>query len=502
MRYKAYQPVRDTTAVQSPRSSGHLAALALLIATLSACTAVGPDHAAPDHAVPDRWQQASRYESLFGSASPAALSQWWQQLHDPLLSELVERALQASPDLHSAQARLRGSRARIGLAGGALLPSVTASAVASRAKAGRQTGSGAARELYSVGFDASWEIDLFGGARRTLEAAGADYQASQAELQDVQVSLAAEVARTYASYRAIESRIAIARSNLEIQSETLQMADWRVQAGLAGALDVEQARSSREQTRSTIPLLDTSLTEAGNRLAVLLGQQPGALHASLSASASPLDMPSRLAIGIPADMLRRRPDIRAAERRIAAETARLGSAGAALYPAFQLSGSLGLDALTVSALARSGAAGSSLLAALSAPIFNGGRLRQQVRLQDTVRDQALLNYQKILLTALEDVENALVALGNSEQRIAALSIAVDSAGSAALLARHQYSAGLIDFLSVLSTERALLTVEDLLADARSDAIVALIALYKAMGGGWNSAEASTPALPDNTGSYP
>lgn len=470
---------------------------------LSGCMTVGPDYVAPALPSAESWQQAKRYHDEFSSEHPDNLSQWWQQLSDPTLSDLINRALLASPDMKSAQAKLRESRARLGAANANLLPTVTANGTASRSKSSTESGSGMAREVYNAGFDASWEIDLFGGTRRTIEATTADYQATEANLQDVQVSLAAEVARNYANYRNSQSRLLITRNNLDCQSETLQITIWRAQAGLVSSLDVEQARTNREQTRAQIPLLETSLTEAEHRLAVLLGQQPGTLDDSLATTTAAMTVPAKLAVGIPADLLRQRPDVRAAERKLAAETARVGSATAALYPSFRLSGSLGLEALTLQGLSGSGADTNSLLASLTAPVFNGGQLRQALNIQTAVQEQTLLSYQKTVLTALEDVENALVLLANSQERTSALSNAAESARNAALLARHQYSAGLIDFLTVLGTERTRLSVEDSLAGAHNDGITSVISLYKALGGGWTAAPSSalTTGLPEITGEH-
>lgn len=488
------------------KSNSNVIFVGVFLVLLSGCTTVGPNYVAPAIPLSAGWQQAARYNDVFSSERPSNLADWWQQLNDPILSDLINQALLASPDLKSAQAKLRESRARLGVAGAGLSPTVTGSGKASRSKSSEQSGIGTVRELYSAGFDASWEIDIFGGTRRTIEAATADYQATEASLRDVQVTLAAEVARNYANYRNTQSRLAIARSNLGSQSETLQITIWRVQAGLVSSLDVEQARTNREQTHAQIPLLETSLTEVEHRLAVLLGQQPGALKDTLSATTPVMIVPTRLAVGIPVDLLRQRPDVRAAERKLAAETARIGSAKAALYPSFRLSGSLGLEALTLHGLGLSGADTNSLLASLTAPIFDGGRLRQQLNIQTAIQEQALLSYQKTLLAALEAVENALVSLANSQERISALSIAAESARNATLLADNQYSAGLVDFQTVLSTQRSLLSVEDSLASARNDGIIALIGLYKALGGGWTTAStdtaATTAALPENVRNNP
>jgi NodT family efflux transporter outer membrane factor (OMF) lipoprotein len=363
-------------------------------------------------------------------------------------------------------------------------PEVAASGSVRRSQSSEEAGSGTTNDRYSAGLDASWEIDIFGGVRRSVEAAEADVAAAAADLGDASVSLTAEVALNYVEVRGLQLRLAIARANLASQSETLQLTEWRQQAGLVGRQDVEQARSNREQTRAQIPSLETSLAEAEHRLDILLGTSPGTVHPRLAAAGALPAMPARIAVGIPAYTLRRRPDIRAAERRLAAETARVGAAEAARYPAFNLSGSIGLEALKAENLGTSGAVASSLLAGITAPIFDAGRLRQQVKVQDAVRDQAEVTYEQTVLAALQEVENALVALKRSTERGEALADAAAAARNAAQLARQQYSAGLIDFQAVLDTERTVLTVEDSVAGTRTDALLALIRLYKALGGGW------------------
>ncbi len=450
--------------------------LALLLA-LGGCAALGPDYQAPNPPVPAAWSGTA--------ARPAEdIAEWWKRLHDPILDQLVAQALAASPDLKVAQARLREARARRVLAGAETSPSVTASASASRSKSSRNTGSGATRDLFSASFDASWEPDVFGATRRGIEAAEADLQASGASLDNTRVTLVAEVARNYVELRGAQARLGIARANLASQSETLQLTDWRAQAGLSGSLEVEQARGNREQTRAQIPSLETSLAQAEHQIALLLGQAPASLHAQLAPVAALPQVADALAVGIPADTLRRRPDVRAAERKLAAETARIGVAEAARYPNFQLSGSIGLDALSAGGLFSGAALGHSLLAGVAGTLFDGGRLRQRVEIQNAVQEQALANYENTLLTALREVEDALVALANSRQRLDALGSAASAARNAALLARQRYGGGLIDFLTVLDSERSLRSVEDNLASADTARVTALIQLYKALGGGW------------------
>ena len=452
----------------------------------AACTKVGPDYASQPPAVPSQWHQLSNTSASVQYVEGAEdLSQWWRVFADPPLSDLISEALQASPDLRLAEAKLREARSRRQVTKAGLFPEVSASGSGSRSYTGSEIGSGESRNLFSAGFDASWELDVFGGLRRSVEAAEADLETAAANLDNSRVSLVAEVALNYIELRGLQLRLGIARRNLASQSETLQLTEWRAEAGLVSSQDVEQARSNREQTKAQIPSLGISLTEAEHRLDILLGKTPGSLHARL-ADESPLpNMPKDIAVAIPADVLRQRPDIRAAERQLAAETARLGVAEAARYPSFKLSGSIGLEALSADALANRDAAVSSLLAGITAPIFDAGRLRSQVEIQDAVLAQTEITYQQAVLTALEDVENALLALSANSERKEALTNAADAARKAAQMARQQYSAGLIDFQSLLDTERSVLTIEDSLASTSSENLLALIRLYKALGGGWS-----------------
>ncbi len=472
--------------------------LVLMVLSLCGCAAVGPDFVAPDPDAPAGWSQLDT--STVATARPAAagdLSEWWRRLNDPLLAQLVAEGLRANPDLRSARARVRESRARRAVAASERYPAVDAAGNVSRTDSSEEIGGGEARELYSAGFDASWELDVFGGVRRSVEAAEADLEAARADLHATQVSLAAEVASNYIEVRAQQALLGIAHGNLATQSETLQLTEWRAQAGLVSSQDVEQARSSREQTRAQIPFIETNLAAAEHGLETLLGRPPGTLHERLAGAGDLPEVPAQIAVGIPADTLRQRPDVRAAERRLAAETARVGVAEAARYPSFSLSGSIGLEALTLGALGDSGAVTNSLLAGVTAPIFDAGRLRSQVEIQDAVREQALLAYQQAVLVALQEVENALVDVSRNRDRNEALASAVGAARSAAELARLRYSTGLIDFQSVLDTERNVLLLEETLARNRADGVLALVSLYKALGGGWSATEppAATKDIP-------
>lgn len=462
----------------------------LLLVPLTGCT-LGPDYVRHEPAVPVNWTDTAGVRL---AEQQKGLSQWWQQLNDPVLSELVETALRKSPDMRSARARLVEARARLNLADANFMPKLNGALSASQSKGSAATGSGTTSELFNAGFDASWELDLFGGLRRANEAAAADASVTLANLYNMQVSLAAEVALNYVQLRSVQNRLAIARNNLASQRETLQITQWRAEAGLVTSMEVEQANGNLQQTLAGIPALATSLTKAENGLAVLLGQFPTTLHAQLSKPAALPPLPDKIALSIPADTLRQRPDVQAAERRLAAETARIGQETAARYPSFSLSGSLGWRALTVGALGDSNSLTRSFSASLAQTIFDGGRLRSRVDAQNAVQQQALIAYEKTVLTALEEMENALASYANGHERRAALQEAKISARNAALMARQRYAGGLIDFQSVLDTDRTRLSSEDSLASAELDELSALISLYKAMGGGWHENAVAAPVM--------
>lgn len=455
----------------------------LVAAALGGC-AVQPSTLSTglDATVPVRWTVASA-EPIAGQTE-TALAQWWQRFDDPMLSGLVAQALQSNTDVRAAQAALQQARAlRDGKAAG-LGPKVNASASAQRSRSGGND----ATDAFQAGFDASWEPDVFGAQRNTLNAAEGDAQAAQANLAQVQVSMAAEVAVTYIDLRGLQARLAIARSNLAAQRETLQIARWRAQAGLASSLDVEQAVAATEQTSAQIPSLTTSLAQDFSSLAVLTGQPLAALQSSLSADVAQVGVvpqaAANLAVAFPAQTLRQRPDVRAAEYRVTAALARVAQADAARYPSFQISGSLGLRALTLGALTNGASVAQALLAGVSVPLFDGGAARAQVRAQEAALEQARMSYQTTVQKALKDVEDALVSLQGNTERLARLQAASSAAANADLLARQRYESGLIDFRAVLDTQRTLLSTQDALASTRASLSADHVRLYKALGGGW------------------
>jgi outer membrane protein, multidrug efflux system len=397
-----------------------------------------------------------------------------------------DAALASSLDLKSAQARLRQSRANRDLAVAQLFPSLGVSVSANRYNTGVAAGgSGATQTLYAAGLDASWEPSLFGGLRDAAAGARADAASSAAALEATRVSLVAEVALNYVTLRADQLRLGIARDNVDSQGETLQITEWRAQAGLATTLDVEQARTNLEQSKASIPALEIGRAEAEHRLAVLTGQAPGALREQLGAVRPLPSAPDEMAVGIPADTIRQRPDVRAAELTLRAEVARTAQREADRYPSLALSGAWGWQAFSTAALGGSDTLVRSLAGSLATTLFDGGRIRSRIAVQDAVQAQALIAYEQAILTALEEVENALAGYAAGRERVAARSRAAESARHAAALARTLYEAGAVDFQKVLDTDRTRLTAEDGQASAQADVLAAVIRLYKALGGGWS-----------------
>lgn len=439
--------------------------------------------------VPPAWSVSAR---AVRPVDAGELARWWRQLGDPVLEQLIDTALTDAPDLRSAQARLRQSRATRDLAVADLYPSLGVSAGATRSRTGVEAGgSNQSQTLYAAGFDASWEPSIFGGLRDAATGAEADAAAMAATLESTRASLAAEVALEYVTLRASQQRLGIARANVASQADTLQIAEWRELAGLVTALDVAQARTNLEQTRASIPSLENSRAAAENRLALLTGRSPGSLRETLQEIRPLPAAPESIAVGIPADTLRQRPDVLAAELTLKAEIARTAEREADRYPNLTLSGSLGWKALSLSAIGGGDGLVRSLAASLATTLFDGGRIRSRIAVQNAVQEQALIAWEKSVLTALEDVENALSAYATGRERTEARRRGAASAATAAELARAQYQAGLADFQNVLETERTLLTAQDNLASANADVLTAVIQLYKALGGGWQAVPVTT-----------
>lgn len=460
----------------------------LMIAAVSGCAPVGPNYVAPETSVPAAWHSRLGGGLVPEQMSPGILASWWTTLNDPSLSSLMERAVAGNLDLKDARARILEARARRGIAGADMFPTLSFSGSDTWTRSSEDTGTGETDQLYSSSFDSGWEIDIFGGVRRSIEAAAADLEATQDDLRDVLVTLVAEVGLNYTEVRTYQSRLSAVEENLEAQKETYELTLWRCQAGLSDELAVQQARYNLESTRSQIPSLHTGLEEAMNRIAVLIGEQPGQVHEELEESRPiPVSSPE-IAVGVPADIIRRRPDIRRAEREVAAQCARVGVAVADLYPKFTLAGSISAKAVSFNRLANNLSSSGDLALSggpgISWAIFDAGAIRQNIKVQSALQEQALIQYESAILGAIEEVENALVAYADEQDRNYNLRQAVEAAQSAAELSQHEYEAGLADFSNVLEAQRSLLSFQNELAQSDGTATSNLIRLYKALGGGW------------------
>lgn len=463
-------------------------ALCLCLPLLASCM-MGPDFQRPAAKVSSQWLGQPPAPK---AASPEEqnLAQWWTIFHDPQLTSLVERGMQANLNLRMAESRIRQARASLGIAGADLGPTANASASLTRSR----TPGSASRpvtvtgNLYQMGFDAGWEMDLFGGLRRGVEAAGADLDATVESRRDLLVSLSAEVASDYLNLRSLQQRLAIARQNLTAQQHTTDLTRQRFSAGFASKLDVVQAEALAATTAGQIPLLEAQIRQTIYSLSLLLGGEPSTLLAELAPEAA---LPAALAtvpLGLPSDLLLRRPDIRMAEAKIHAATARIGVAKADLFPKFTISGTLGLQNSTLTSTLNRSSTAWSIGPGMNWPLFDMGRGRANLELSKAVQEEQLLAYRQTVLTALQEVENALIASTKEEEHRQAMAQAVAANRTAVELATALYTAGQTDFLTVLDAQRSLYAAEDALAQSTGTVATDLVALYKALGGGWQTEE--------------
>jgi NodT family efflux transporter outer membrane factor (OMF) lipoprotein len=465
------------------------AALALLAAS---CT-VGPDYEPPQIEVPDAWLTALQGDVAAGGAD---LQRWWRVFGDPALEALIERAAAGNLDLRIAYERVREVQALRGVAAAARWPDVQGFGVAELREASSRTppiGVGTATaNSYGIGLDASWEIDVWGRITRLIESAEAEVQAEVEAYRDVLVVLLAQVAVEYVDHRALVRRIAIAEANVLLQQETLQLTQDRLRAGLVSELDVRQAELNLERTRAAIPPLRTGAARAAYRLAVLVGENPGAV-AELLGSGDPLAATAagQLPARGPIDALRRRPDVRRAERALAAQTARIGVAEAELYPRFSLFGSFALAGIDGSArdFFDVDATAWSFGPNFRWNLFNAGRVRSDIEAERARADQVLAAYRQTVLLALEEVEGALVAYAQEIDRRAALQNSVVASQRSVELVTELYRTGQVDFQNVLDMQRSLAAQQDALAESEGLVSQSLVLLYRALGGGWDPGDA-------------
>jgi NodT family efflux transporter outer membrane factor (OMF) lipoprotein len=511
---------------------------------------VGPDYRRPETPAPTTWigdkPKSTATQPSTPTTRPADVACWWKSLKDPMLDSLINRAVEANLDLRIATARIREARAQRGIIAADLWPQVDANGsyqyrgsslntgpkttggqglgkqfrnsavnsalgtltsgtpapvagpgeIAGQALTGaigqKLQGDGVkvsrGQNLFQAGFDASWELDLFGGIRREVEAADADISATVESRRDVLVTLLSEVAINYTQLRGSQRRLAIARENIRVQQDTVELTQTKYKAGFTSELDVAQAQAQLANTESQVPLFETSIKQAIYQLSVLLALPPGALLAELEKEKPIPTIPPEVPIGLPSDLLRRRPDIRVAENQLAATTARIGAATADLFPRFSLTGSVGPQSRTINHLFDKDSLGWSVGPGVSWPVFDGWRIRSNIEVQNARQEQALATYEQTVLVAFQDVENSLTAYTNEQLRHKSLIKAVEASQRSTDLSNELYQRGLTAFLNVLESQRALYATQDQLVESETTVVTDLISLYKALGGGWEMEE--------------
>jgi NodT family efflux transporter outer membrane factor (OMF) lipoprotein len=470
---------------------------------LTGCAPVGPDYTPIEPDAPQRWSAEMAGGLTASQPDSAALARWWTIFNDPELSSLEQRAVSGNLDLQTAQSRVREARALRGISQARLFPFVDARAAASKMRTSESGGTGTQTQLYTAGFDAGWELDIFGGLRRSVEASQADLEASQENLDSVLISLMAEVALSYVDVRTNQAQLTLTRANIKTQEETYKLNRSRNQAGIIDELAVQQSLRILESSRSQIPVIETRLAAAKNSLAVLLGRQPGEFAQELTEQKAIPALPATVAVGIPAETLRRRPDVRFAERVLAAQTARIGVATADLYPKFHLTGTIGLESINSDDFFNWGSHIWRYGPNASWKVFDAGAIRQNIQVQTARQEQALIQYQQTVLNAQEEVENALVAYAKEQRRRDSLDKAATAAQRAELLAKDKYQAGLVDFNNVLDAQRSLIVLQNELSQSTGAAAANLVRLYKSLGGGWEYASlVEEPSNQNNKGYSP
>jgi outer membrane protein, multidrug efflux system len=457
---------------------------AAVLLALAGCT-VGPDYEKPDVKAPETWSQASG-DKL--STERADLARWWSAFGDPTLDSLVRRALQENLDLQAATSRVVEARAQAGHTRADWYPQAEGSSSYSRTRFSKNgpfpVPGSPERNLWSSGFDAGWEIDVFGGTRRAVEAADAEVEASVEDRRAVLVSLLGEVARAYVELRGAQRLEAILSGNISAARSTLEITRTRLQAGMATELDVSRAEAQLANTEALLPEARRTIRVSIHRLGVLLGLDPGSLSSVLEKEAPIPAAPARILVGLPSDLVMRRPDLRRAERKLAAATARIGVAVAEFYPKFSITGAFGLESVDASDFAKAASKAWSVGPTVRWPIFQAGRLQANVEIQDARAEQARLVYKHSVLSAFEEVENALVGVLRQWDQHRSRETAAASGRRSVALASDLYRKGLTGFLDVLESERVLYEAEQRRVESEVAIAVNVVALYKALGGGW------------------
>ena len=467
------------------------------------CTMVGPDFVKPQAPVAKQWMESSDSKIITGVSE---YRQWWTVFHDPVLTDLVETAYRQNLPLQISGLRILQARAQLGVVVGNLYPQLqqgrgaaTYSSISDNAP--NSLGADDSYWQYNAGFDAAWELDIWGKYRRAVESGVANLETSIAGYDDILVTLTAEVARTYIVMRTFEERLEIARQNVKIQQHSLQIAEVRFKAGAVTELDVSQAKSLLRNTEASIPRFEAGIRQAKNALAVLLGKLPGEIDFMIGGQKVIPTAPPEVVVDIPAELMRRRPDIQLAEYQIATQTPLIGASKAELYPAFQLAGSIGLATSTSKNTNAGGADGSSFSdlfdsdsieffggPSFSWNIFNYGRIKNRVRTEDALLQQLIVNYTDTVLRAQQEVEDSLVGFLRKQQEAGFLLDSVKASQRSVELSMLQYKEGMVDYQRVLDSQRFLANDQDFWTTVRGDAILNLVALYKALGGGWQIRE--------------
>jgi NodT family efflux transporter outer membrane factor (OMF) lipoprotein len=460
--------------------------IALSLGLLSACTTTSSLDQQPDFnsVTPSTWENATGKQTTLDTE---ALSQWWLRFGSPQLQALINDALDNNPDIQTAISAIRQARAERGLTSAELWPELSASASGSGTHTNDLKDKTSSRsDSYDAGLDASWEVDLFGKQQQYVNAADADLAESIEDYYQAQVSLSAEVASTYLSLCSYEAQLEILQKSLATREKTLEIMQWLEQAGESDALETQQSIASTEQVKAQIPDVEQSIQETRNSLAVLTGRTPAALQKNLKLPAKFPSAPADITVGIPAETLRQRPDIRAIENSILAAQARLTAAERSRLPSLNLSGSIGIEALSTHDILNPEYTIAKLAAGLSAPIWDAGRISQNIEIQTEQLKQAYLEYKDGVLNALVEVENALSSIQKRKQQLATLQTASAAAHQATELAQLQYDAGEVDLLTVLDAQRTELSLDQSRTTTQAQALAAHVQLYKALGGGWSS----------------
>jgi multidrug efflux system outer membrane protein len=487
--------------------------LILLILAIASCAAtgcvVGPDHRVPNTEIREAWREADPAELTTANISAATqdLMGWWMQFEDPVLNGLIDEATANNEGVIESYYRIVEARANRGITRADRLPtfdtdgSYTFTKTATSGGLFGQLGSGFGAidttiDSWSYGLNGSWELDFFGRVRRLIEAADADICATVWDYRDTLVILTADLATNYVDARTFQQRLEIARSNLQSQEQSLELTEKRFNAGLTSELDVAQARANLHSTQAEIPTLEIGYRQAVNRVSVLLGRAPGHVD-ELLATVGPIPVPAgEIAVGIPADLLTRRPDIRSAEKSLAAANARIGAAEADFYPKISISGSFGLDAQDLSQIFKPNAIGANVGPAARWNVMDYGRIRFNIQVQEARTSQAAARYRSSVLQAAEEVDNGIMAYTHEQQRAEFLGQAADATRRSVDLSQKQYTQGTSSFQRVLDSQRSQLQVEDQLAVSNSNVTKNLIQLYRSLGGGWQAVNYESLAAPD------